>query len=251
MIKLKILFAFFATFTLFTNSKASWSILFPSTDSISGVYKFGNEFFYLNINSKSFYIKRANVTKFQDVVIPVCYDTIAKGNFKILTKNVISLSNDKNFHKISFDFKQEKKLSDDSIYFQIILPKDDAFSVNRFRYYLNGFAGTIYIKSDSSFIKVPKQKGLKFESTNLNFLIQDLSPKNCFEEQKCYQRIYFRIFNNIAINNNSNYFTITLPDFNECYVERMDVENDFVYFDGKNSIFWHGKEYKRLKKLKN
>jgi hypothetical protein len=145
---------------------------------------------------------------------------------------------------------KKKKLSDDSIYFQIILPKDDAFSANRFRYYLNGFAGMIYIKSDSSFIKVPKQKGLKFESTNLNFLIQDLSPKNCIEEQKCYQRIYFRIFNNIAINNNSNYFTITLPDFNECYVERMDVENDFVYFDGMNNIFWHGKVYKKMQEAK-
>ncbi|MEO8415637.1 MAG: hypothetical protein ABI472_18385 [Ginsengibacter sp.] len=246
MIKLKILFTFFATFTLFANSKANGSILFPSRDSINGVFKFGNEFFYLNINSKSFYLKRANVTKFQDVVIPVCYDTIAKGNFKILTKNVISLCNDKNFHKISFDFKQEKKLSDDSIYFQVILPIDDAFSANRFRYHLNGFAGMIYIKSESSFNKVPKQKGVKYESTVLNFLIQDLTPENCIEEEKCYQRIYFRIFYNLTINNNSNYFTITLPDFNECYVERMDVENDFVFFDGKNSIFWHGNEYKRL-----
>jgi hypothetical protein len=246
MIKLKILFTFFATFTLLANSNANGSIVLPSSDSISGVYKFGNEFFYLNIHSKSFYIKRGNVTKVQDAVIPVCYDTIAKGNFKILTKNLISLSNDKNFHKISFNLTQEKKLSDDSIYFQIVLPKDDAFSANRFRYYLNGFAGMIYIKSDSPFIKVTKQKGLKFKSTNLNFLIQDLSPKNCIEEEKCYQRIYFRIFNNLPVNNNSNYFTITLPGFNECYVERMDVENDFVFFNEKNSIFWHGKEYKKV-----
>ncbi len=240
---MKHIFLLFCLFFLLCKFKAFGSM---DLDSITGIYKCGNENLYLNLNTSSFCLKRS-LPKFQDVGIPICYDTIAKGSFKMKTKNLFILFNDKNFMKTDFNIEQENKLSDDSIYFQIIIPKDDAFSSNRFRYYLNGFSGAFYINSEKSFIKIPKRKGIKYgtTTTSLNFLIRDLLPQDCSEEEKCYQRICFRIFNDFLIDGKSNFFTIMLPNFTECYVERMDVDGDFIFFDGK-SIFWRGKEYKKI-----
>jgi hypothetical protein len=76
--------------------------------------------------------------------------------------------------------------------------------------------------------------------------IKDNYP-NCEIGKKSYQRIYFNVFENLNKRLSSNYFTITLLNFNECFVERMDLDNDLIYFNSKNSILWRGKEYKKVK----
>ena len=214
---------------------------------INGAYKSGIETLHFNSKNKSFFLIR-NLPKLQDVAIPICYDTIATGNFKPINRTTFSLFNDQNFFKAHYNFRQEKNLSEDTIYIKILLPQDDAFFSDRFRYLFNFGCMVRAVKSDSTFIKIPKSVMKNCESTFLSFLVQDLYPQWCIEEEKCYQRIYFRIFNLLRVNNKENYFTITLWNFNECFVERMDVENDIIYFDGKNNIHWRGKNFKKVNK---
>lgn len=220
-----------------------------SLKALAGVYKFGQETISLDTKDNTFFLKRF-WPKSQDVVIPVCYDTIAKGHFKILNKSTVVLLNDKCFLKAHYDFKQERRLSEDTVYIKIAPPQDDAFFSGRFRYLFNLGCIMNQIRSDSTFLKIPKNKIGNCQSPFLSFLIQDLSPQTCREDERCYQRIYFRIFESLGMGNDKNYFTISLPGFTECFVERMDVDNDYIYFDGRN-LFWRGNEYKKVSQADN
>jgi hypothetical protein len=224
------------------NSNASDSTIW---NNIGGEYKCGEETFFVDAAKHTFFLKRS-LSKFQDVVAPLCYATIAKGHFKILANSAIMLLNDKDFLKAHFDVKQESMFSEDTIYIKINLPQDDAFFSGKFRYLFNFGCTVAQIKVDTIFFKMPKNKIPKCQSSFLSLLIQDLSPKTCREEEKCYQRMFFRIFESLGLSNTANYFTISLWNFNECFVERMDVNNDYVYFDGRN-IHWRGNEYKLVK----
>jgi len=224
---------------------ASDTTRLKTLDNINGSFKCGIETISFNSKKGTFYLKRS-LPKLQDAIIPLCYDTIAKGSFRVISNDVITLANDKSFRNIKFDFKQETKLSADTAYYKIVLPKDDAFFPGRFRYFISTRCQKGPGQSDSTFIAIPKSANY-CQSRFLNLLVQDLHPQWCIEEEKCYQRAFFRIFNSLEYDIHNNYFTITLLNFDECFVERMDVDNDLIYFNGKNSVLWRGKEYKRIK----
>ena len=228
---------------------ASDTTIINTPNNIGGAYKCGDETIYFNSKENTFYLKRFLPKIINDAIVPFCYDTIAEGNFKVINNNVIALFNNKNFHKVYYSIKQEKKLSEDTIYFKIILPNDDAFFARRFRYSFY-FDVPLYQKtSDSAFVLIPKNVITNQYSQTflLGLLIKDLNPLGRVEEAKSHQRTSFNIFNSVEYNLSHNYFTITLLNFNECFVERMDVDNDLIYFNGKNSILWRGKEYKKVK----
>jgi hypothetical protein len=209
---------------------------------ISGIYKAGLEILSMDSKSNIFTLRRTK-TKFQDVSIPICYDTIAKGSFQFINNGVYQLNNDSNFHKVYFKFNQETRLSEDTCYFEMILPDEDAFVLGRFNYMFRfGCSGSY--NSRERIIKIPKSKIFDCENNSLGLVIQDLFPY-CNEDQRCSQRIYFRIFDLLSIDRHSNYFTTTLDNFNECYVEKVDVSNEYIFFNG-HSIFWRGKEYKKI-----
>ena len=229
---------------LLFGSYAADSTLVKTGKGIDGEYKCGMETLFFNSKNGSFFLKRS-LPKAEDVAIPICYDTIAKGGFKFLAGNTVLLSNDKNFSNVGFDLKQEKGLSDDTVYIKVVLPQDDAFFPGRFRFLFNFECAVRQMKSDTSLIKIPRTTLNICRSYVLSFTIQDLTPQWTIEEEKTYQRFFFKIFDRAHIDKSDNYFTVSLFNFNECYVERMDVENDLVYFDGKDTIIWRGKEYKR------
>jgi hypothetical protein len=224
---------------------ASDTTMLKTLNNIDGSFKCGVETICFNSKKNTFYLIRSS-PKVQDAVIPLCYDTIAKGGFRVISSDVITLISDKNFRKIKFDVRQEKKLSGDSLYFKIVLPHDDAFFPGRFRYFITTSCQIGSGKSDSTFIAIPKSSNY-CQSRFLNLLVQDLSPIWCIEEEKCYQRAFFRIFSSWEFDEQNNYFTITLSNFDECFVERMDVDKDLIYFNGKGSVLWRGKEYKKVR----
>lgn len=228
---------------------ASDTTIVNTTKKISGAYKCGDETIYFDTRGNTFYLKRFLPKIINDVIVPFCYDTIAEGNFKVINNNVIALFNNKNYHKVYYGIKQEKKLSEDTIYFKIVLPNDDAFFARRFRYSFYFDVPTYQKTFDNTFVPIPKNVITNQYSQTflLSLLIKDLNPLGRVEEAKCYQRTSFNIFNSVEYNLSYNYFTITLLNFNECFVERMDVDNDLIYFNGENSILWRGKEYKKVK----
>ena len=182
-----------------------------------------------------------------DAAILGC-DTISKGTWAFFSESVLKLSNDKDFQNVRFNISEENRLSGDSIYLKIDLPKDDAFFDGRFKYQITVMGKIDLLDSASPIIILPKKK--IFENGNLYYhlglTIQDLSPLNCKLDGRCYQRIYFNIFEDYKLNTKSNYFTIKLTDFNDCYVERADIDNQLV-FTTNNKIHWQDVDFVRVK----
>jgi hypothetical protein len=213
-------------------------------ESIIGVYQVGREVIYLMPNNL-FYLRRTK--QLNDVIIPECTDTIAKGKWQLFKKELLWLKNSLDYNQIAFDIKQVKNFSEYSIYIKIKLPIDDAFFKGRFQIDFFFFDGIVNYQSTSDYIVLPKDKVTRSSTTcNFSLSIKDVYP-NCNPGKKCYQRIYFNVFESLRKEVSLNCFVITLPNFDECFVERMDVDNDLIYHNGKNSILWRGKEYKKVK----
>ncbi len=91
----------------FNNGYCSDSTYLSGSKIITGVYQSGDEL--LNVMSdNTFYLKRIAPKYQNDVVLPICYDTIAKGNWVLAKEGVLKLANDSDFEKIYFDIKQQK-----------------------------------------------------------------------------------------------------------------------------------------------
>lgn len=88
--------------------------------------------------------------------------------------------------------------------------------------------------------------GKKGEGVTFNLTIKNIAP-NCDFGTKCYQRIYFNIFEGYRPkNSNSNFFTITLKNFNQCFYEAMDIDGELIGIEGEK-LFWRGNIYKKIK----
>lgn len=191
-----------------------------------------------------FFIKRAK--QHNDAIVPECTDTIAKGKWELFRKDFMLLKNSFDYNQILFDIKQVKNFSDDSVYIKIELPIDNAFFKGRFEFDFFFFNGIGNFQSTSDYIVLPKDKVTRGTICDFSLTIKDGYPY-CDAGKKCYQRIYFNVFESLRKEISLNCFVITLPNFTECFVERMDIDNDLIYFKGKNGIFWRGKEYKKVK----
>lgn len=207
-----------------------------------GLYQIGRELIHLMPNNL-FYFKR--VKQPNDAFVAECTDTLAKGKWELLNNNVLLLKNSLDYNQILFDIKQVKKYSDDSVYIKIEVPSDNAFFKGRFEFYFFFFNGIGSYQSSNEYIVLPKDKVARGSTCDFSLTIKDGYPK-CDVGKKCYQRIYFSVFEGLRKEVSLNYFVITLPNFTECFVEQMDVNNDLLYYNSKNTIFWRGKEFKKI-----
>lgn len=205
-----------------------------------GIYKYGRESIYINADF-TFLIKRT--PQRNDVVANECNDTIAKGIWQKVKDKALRLTNSSDFGKIDYDVKQQRMLSADSVYIQILLPNDDAFFNGRFEYDFFFFSGIGHFQSYKNVIALSKQLVSGSGNINFSFSVKDEFP-NCEQGRRCYQRIYFGIFDNFLAKIGMNSFTISLNNFNECYVERMDLDNEILLIDG-NELSWRGRIYRR------
>ena len=211
---------------------------------LAGVYRSGDELFYIRPDH-TFALKRTAPKYQNDVVLPICYDTIAKGSWVAVKAGVLKLDNDSNFERIYFTVRQEKRLSDDSVYVKIAVPRDDAFFEGRFEYELYFLYGIGSYAISKDFFVLPRNKVSPSAAYNFSLRIKDAYPATCGAGHKCYQRIFFEVFKDFDFDHRSNYFTISLDNFNECFVERMDMSNEILLVDGGN-IQWRGKVYKKI-----
>lgn len=209
---------------------------------LTGQYKSPNGLqFFVNVDGSFYILKRHNKTF--DAVLPGC-DTIAKGEWKLFRESIIRLSNYDSYKEVKFQVTQEKRLSGDTVYLKFDLPKDDAFFDGKFRYQVTVMGKIDFLETTNSILTIPKKK--IFDDGNLYYhlglTIQDLSPLNCERNGKCNQRIYFNIFNDYTLKTTANFFTVKLNGFNDCYVERTDVDNEYVYFT-KNVLHWRNIDF--------
>ncbi|HRN79766.1 MAG TPA: hypothetical protein PKY29_07970 [Ferruginibacter sp.] len=210
--------------------------------SIVGVYQKIDDSEILMMNSDStFYSLRNMSIHHSDLIVPLC-DTLANGYWKkhngFIELRNYSISNDIDYTIIETEYK-----SKDSLYFQIILPEEDAVNSTKFLYSIttSPLFGTQMKTEKSRFvIFAPKARYSTF-----NLSIQNISP-NCDYNTKCYQKIYFKVFENYRPKNAySNCFKIILTKFNQCFYEAFDLNGEIIGIEGE-TLYWRGNLYKKL-----
>ncbi|MFZ1800118.1 MAG: hypothetical protein WAU24_09680 [Chitinophagaceae bacterium] len=198
----------------------------------------GTEILILN-KDQSFLSLRNSIQK-NDVVVFLC-DTLASGFWR-KRKSFITLKNKNNFNKIDYSITESEIKSKDSLYFNIILPHEYFDNYQLFNYIISTrpLYGQINISNKPEFSISKKSENMTF-----SLVLKNIVP-NCDIGVKCYQRIYFNIFENYLPQiMNSNSFTITLKNFNQCFYEKMDIDGELIGFEG-DTLFWRGNEYIKI-----
>ncbi len=199
----------------------------------------GNELLILNDNNT--FICLRNYLQKSDAIVPLC-DTLATGVWN-QRKTFITLKNSNSFNKIDYSILESELNSKDSVYFKIILPQEDALDYNIFKFSVvtSPMYGQYNESSKPEFAIAKKGESLTF-----NLTIKNIAP-NCDFGIKCYQRIYFNVFEGYKPqNSSSNFFTITVKNFNQCFYEAMDVDGEVMGIED-DSLFWRGSVYKKIK----
>lgn len=199
----------------------------------------GKELLILNPD-KTFICLRNDIQK-SDAFVPLC-DTLAAGSWNHRS-TFITLKNKGDYNKIQYSILESKKNSKDSFYFKIVLPEEDALNYNIFRFSV--VTSPMYGQYNE-FNKPEFVIALKGSFTAFNFSIRNIAP-SCDFGKKPYQRIYFNVFEDYKpIERSSNYFIITVKNFNQCFYEAFDIDGDVLGVEG-DSLFWRGNIYKKKK----
>ncbi|GAB3936022.1 hypothetical protein [Mucilaginibacter myungsuensis] len=176
-------------------------------------------------------------------------DTIAKGSWSVVNKSVLKLSETQESRKVKYKIDKDNKLSNDSVYFKIVLPESDTFFDQKFEFTF-GFIGVdAPTNTRTTKFTISKKDVFKHSADNgylATFSALDMSPMNAEYLGKCYQRVYFDIANDIKLDKNFNYYTITLTNFTGCFVERAAVDNDYVVLTA-DGLHWQDMDFKKVK----
>jgi len=207
---------------------------------MAGQYKEakGDEILIFN-DDNTFVCLRNNHQK-SDAVVSRC-DTLAAGNWN-QRKTFISLKNNINYNKIEYSIVESEFNSKDSLYFKIILPQEDALDYDIFKFALitSPMYGHFNESSKSEFAISKKGDGVAF-----NLIIKNIGP-NCDFGKKCYQRIYFNVFEGYRPKKSrSNFFTITINNFTQCFYEAMDLDGEIIGIES-DKLYWKGNIYEKI-----
>lgn len=207
---------------------------------LSGRYQKDNGRELLILREDHSFVCLRNSTRRQDVVVPEC-DTLASGSWQ-QRNHFMVLNNRNGFNKIDYSVEESQTGSADSLYFRVVLPREDALTDGKFRFFI----------LPSPLSKIFQADKLEFTVTNtmkgrvkFGFNLQNLAP-NCEPGARCWQPVYFDIFQDYRPKNgNANTFVITLSHFNQCFYEAMDVDNEIIGFT-ETGLFWRGSTYRKV-----
>ena len=171
-------------------------------------------------------------------VIEQC-DYASKGKWTILADNVIEIMSENYYTEqkgFGYDLKKENKLSQDSLYIQVVFPTDfHPVSLNFTFNYKNNKS----ITTDKTYIVLPKSEYLWNRRTATNQISFNLNADVSGTE--IYKgRILFKIFEESIDTEKHNYLTITLPSFDRCFFEFEPFYQDLILIKNKNTIIWQG-----------
>ncbi|SKB68060.1 hypothetical protein [Macellibacteroides fermentans] len=171
-------------------------------------------------------------------VIEQC-DYASTGKWTILADNVIEITSENYYTEqkgFGYDLKKENKLSQDSLYIQVVFPTDfHPVSLNFTFNHKNNKS----ITTDKTYIVLPKSKYLWNRRTATNQISFNLNADVSGTE--IYKgRILFKIFEESIDTEIHNYLTITLPCFDRCFFEFEPFYQDLILIKNKNTIIWQG-----------
>ena len=171
-------------------------------------------------------------------VIEQC-DYASTGKWTILADNVIEITSENYYTEqkgFGYDLKKENKLSQDSLYIQVVFPTD--FHPVNLNFTFN-HKNNKSITTDKTYIVLPKSKYLWNRRTATNQISFNLNADVSGTE--IYKgRILFKIFEESIDTEKHNYLTITLPSFDRCFFEFEPFYQDLILIKNKNTIIWQG-----------
>ncbi|NYI49065.1 hypothetical protein [Macellibacteroides fermentans] len=171
-------------------------------------------------------------------VIEQC-DYASTGKWTILADNVIEITSENYYTEqkgFGYDLKKENKLSQDSLYIQVVFPTD--FHPVNLNFTFN-HKNNKSITTDKTYIVLPKSKYLWNRRTATNQISFNLNADVSGTE--IYKgRILFKIFEESIDTEKHNYLTITLPSFDRCFFEFEPFYQDLILIKNKTTIIWQG-----------
>ena len=209
---------------------------------LSGVYKRQESSEKLELKSDGTYIFWNAEVSFTPV-IEQC-DFASKGKWSILADNVIEFTSEDYYREqkgYEYDIKKENKLSQDSLYIQVVFPTD--FHPVKLDFTFN-HNNSKSITTEKMYIVLPKSKHLWDKRTSINqisfSLNADVSGTELYKS-----RILFKIFEESIDTEKYNFLTIRLPYFDRCFFEFEPYNQELIFIKGKNQLLWQGDIWKR------
>jgi hypothetical protein len=209
---------------------------------MAGVYKRQESSKKLEIKSDGSYI----LWNAEILFIPVIEqcDYASKGKWSVIAENVIEITSDNYYMEqkgFKYEINKEKKLSQDSLYIEVVFPTD--FHPVKLDFTFN-HNNNKSITTDKTYIVVPKSKYLwdKRTATNqISFSLNaDVSGTELYKS-----RILFKIFEDYIDTEKFNFLTINLLNFDRCFFEFEPYNHELIYIKDRNQIFWEGGIWKR------
>tara|TARA_R110000850_G_C9878838_1_gene457782 strand:- start:163 stop:879 length:717 start_codon:yes stop_codon:yes gene_type:complete len=176
-------------------------------------------------------------------VIEQC-DYASKGKWSVIADNVIEITSEDYYTEqkgYEYDIKKENRLSQDSLYIQVVFPTD--FHPVKLDFTFN-HNNSKSITTDKTHIVLPKSKHLwdrRTATNQINFSLNaDVSGTELYKG-----RILFKIFEESIDTEKFNSLTIGLPNFDRCFFEFEPYNQELIYIKGKNQILWQGDVWKK------
>ncbi|MCJ7935363.1 MAG: hypothetical protein MUW56_17485 [Chryseobacterium sp.] len=212
----------------------------------SGVYKIKGSGQKLELDSKGLYILY-NPDSFGHLATDFC-EYASKGQWNKVSSDVIDLTSENYYSKqegFKYDLKQESKLSQDSIYIDVILPKDfEEVATPEFDLLFN-YKTSKRIRSASNRIKLSKKDYSLIGVKNQIILDLVFSAKG---DVFFKNRLRYNILQDYNLDTDKyNYFTISLPNFNQCFYDFEPYYHSYIYVKDRNTLMWKGEEWIKQK----
>lgn len=209
---------------------------------MSGVYKRQESSEKLELKSDGTYALWNAEISFTPV-IEQC-DYASKGKWLVIADNVIEITSEDYYTEqkgFEYEIKKENKLSQDSLYIQVVFPTD--FHPVKFGFTFN-HNNSKSITTDKTYIVLPKSKHLwdrRTATNQISFNVNaDISGTELYKS-----RILFKIFEEYIDTEKYNYLTISLPNFDRCFFEFEPYNQELIYIKGRNQILWQGDIWKK------
>lgn len=209
---------------------------------MSGVYEREESSEKLELKSDRTYILwNAEITF--TPVIEQC-DYVSKGKWSVVADNVIEITSEDYYTEqngYEYNIKKDNRLSQDSLYIQVVFPTD--FHPVKLDFTFN-HNNTKSIITDKTYIVLPKSKHLwdrRTATNQINFSLNaDVSGTELYKS-----RILFKIFEESIDTEEFNFLTIGLPNFDRCFFEFEPYNQELIYIKSKNQILWQGDVWKK------
>lgn len=180
-------------------------------------------------------------------VIEQC-DVASKGKWSALSNDVLELTSEDKYEKqkgFDYEIKRENRYSQDSLYISVKFLND--FHPVKLNFYFNN-NNNKSIHTESTTIKLLKSKYLLPKSTysvNRNHIKFSLDA-NVAGTNIYKGRILFSMFEEDIDTEKTNYITITLPNFDQCFYEFEPYNQELIFMKNPKELFWKGFVWKKL-----